>query len=151
MQVSRTKAKPPGLRAKTKVRAAASEDSVDEFLARLDHPRKDELEAVRAIVLAASLTICEGIKWNAPSFRTTDWFATLNLRARGGEERVWLILHTGAKVKRAARAGVPIPDPKGLLTWLAKDRALVTFASLAEIRAKRAALQALLRAWIRHV
>lgn len=138
-------------RAKSSAAAAANEHSVDEFLASLKHPRKNELEAVRAIVLGASPAIREGIKWNAPSFRTTDWFATLNLRAKGGEERVWLILHTGAKVKATASAGVSIPDPKGLLTWLAKDRSLVTLANLAEIRAKRAALQTLLRAWIRHV
>jgi hypothetical protein len=136
---------------RTRVAIEPQEDAVDEFLARLKHPRKNELEAVRAILLGASPAIREGIKWNAPSFRTTDWFATLNLRAKGGEERVWLILHTGAKVKATASAGVSILDPAGLLTWLAKDRALVTFANLADIRAKRAALQTLLRAWIRHV
>lgn len=128
-----------------------NDDSVDEFLARLKHPRKNELEAVREILLGASPRIREGLKWNAPSFRTTDWFATLNLRAKGGEERVWLILHTGAKVKATAIAGVSMPDPTGLLTWLAKDRALVTFANPADIRAKRAALQALVRTWIRSV
>ena len=89
--------------------------------------------------------IREGIKWNSPSFRTTDYFATLNLR----EDRVWLILHTGAKVKANAKTGIPIADPSGLLKWLAKDRALVTFESAKDIQSKRVALVSIVREWIR--
>jgi hypothetical protein len=44
-----------------------------------------------------------GTKWNAPSFRTTEFFATLNLRAKDGVDRVWLVLHLGAKVKDNAK------------------------------------------------
>ena len=118
------------------------------FLRDLEHPRKREIEAVRQLILGVDPAIREGIKWNAPSFRTTDYFATFNLRAR---DRVRLILHMGAKVKATATTGVKVADPAGLLEWLAEDRCLVTLRDEADLQAKRAALEALLREWIRWV
>lgn len=115
------------------------------FLAELEHPLKAELESLREIILGASPDIREGIKWNAPSFRTTEYFATFNLRTK---DRLRLILHTGAKVKESATTGLKIADPAGLLEWLAKDRCLVTFSDAKDIQAKKPALEALLREWI---
>ena len=131
--------------------SSQTDPAVTAFLREQDHPRKKEIEAVRQIILGVSPEIREGIKWNAPSFRTTDYFATVNLRARGGEEHVWLIIHTGAKVKKTAATGVKIADPAGLLQWLAKDRCLVTFEDGKDIQAKRAALEAVVREWIRQL
>ena len=62
-----------------------------------------------------------------------------------------LILHLGAKVTAATAKAFQIADPKGLLEWLVKDRCLVTFLDGKDTQAKRAALQAILRQWIRHV
>lgn len=124
--------------------------SVDLFMKDLDHPKKKDVEAVRRIILGVSPRISEGIKWNAPSFRTTDYFATVNLRGKGGDARVWLILHFGAKVKDNVKT-LKIADPKGLLKWLAKDRCLVTFADGKDVLAKRSALKAIIREWIEHV
>jgi hypothetical protein len=138
----------PAPRAKS---AAQTDPAVDAFLAELEHPLKAELETLRRIILGVSPAIRDGIKWNAPSFRTTEWFATTNLRARDGTERVWLILHFGAKAKATAKNGIEIADPTGLLEWLAKDRCVVTFADKKDLRAKRAALEAILREWILHV
>ena len=73
---------------------AASE--VDEFMQALDHPRKAEIEALRTIIRGADKSITEGNKWNAPSYRTVEWFATMNLRSKTGMQ---VILHLGAKGK----------------------------------------------------
>ena len=81
-----------------------------------------------------------------PSFRTTEYFATLHLRMKVG---LGLILHMGAKVRDTP--AVPVEDPEGLLTWLARDRALITFADLEEIQARQVALVALIRQWIQAV
>jgi uncharacterized protein YdhG (YjbR/CyaY superfamily) len=124
-----------------------TDPAVDAFLKDLDHPLKAEVEAIRRVILGADPKIREGIKWNAPSFRTTEWFATLNLR----QDHVWLILHLGAKKKAAAATGIDIPDPAGLLEWLAKDRAVVKFADAKDVRAKRAALASFVKAWIKAV
>ncbi len=123
-------------------------ESVDVFLETLDHPFKAEIVSLRQIILAADARIGEGIKWNAPSFRTSEYFATFHLRAKDG---VQIILHLGAKVRDTAVTGITIEDPAGLLEWLARDRAMVKFRDLQEIEGKRAAFTLLLRQWIEHV
>jgi len=127
---------------------ADTTEAVDQFMAKLKHPRKAEIEALRAIVLGTGKSVAEGIKWNAPSFRTTEYFATTHLRAKRG---IGLILHLGAKVRDVPKDGLKIADPAQLLKWLGKDRAAIEFEDLAEIKRNKAALQAVLRQWIRHV
>lgn len=125
--------------------SSQTDPAVIAFLRELEHPLKEEIEALRQIILGVSPEIREEIKWNAPSFRTTEHFATFNLRTK---DRVRIILHTGAKVKATATKGVEIADPAGLLEWLAKDRCLVTFSDRKDVRERQAALEAILRAWI---
>jgi hypothetical protein len=127
-----------------------TDPAVITFLKNLDHPLKKEIEAVRQIILGVSPEIQEGIKWNSPSFRTADWFATVNVRAKDVTDRFWLILHTGATAKGKTLRG-KIADPRGLLQWLAKDRCFVTLDNSQDVRAKRAALEEIVRAWIRQL
>ena len=93
---------------------------VAEFMRAFEHPLKVEIEAVRALILAADAAIKEGIKWNAPSFYVQEYFATIHVK---NTRAVQVILHLGAKRKQAT--GVVIDDPNGLLEWLAQDRASV--------------------------
>ncbi len=102
----------------------------------------------KKFILNVDPGISEAIKWNAPSFRTTDFFATVNLRSR---DCVQLIFHTGARVKATATTGISIADPAGLLEWLAKDRCLVTLGVGKDIQTRRAAFEAIVREWIRWV
>jgi hypothetical protein len=116
-------------------------ESVDAFLESLEHPLKPEILAVRQIILGADPAIGEGIKWNAPSFRTTEWFATFHLR--GGFQ---VILHLGAKARDTT--GIKLESP--LLKWLGKDRASVTFPNMEVIEAKKGAFDDLVRRWIEY-
>jgi len=59
-------------------------------------------------------------------------------------------LHFGAK-KRGIKPRDALADPNGLLQWLAADRAMVTFADVADLNAKAFAFANVLREWIRHV
>lgn len=93
-------------------RSPSAPESVEAFLASLDHPFKQEILAVRQIILGADPSIAEGIKWNAPSFRTSEYFATFHLRAKEG---VQVILHLGAKTRDSSASGVVIADPESLL------------------------------------
>ncbi len=129
-------------------RAAPAPADVEAFLAALDHPRKPEILALRRVVLGADPRIAEGVKWNAPSFRTSEWFATFHLRAKEG---VQVILHSGAKKRDDPAAVAATADPEGLLEWLAADRAIVKFRDLADVEARGPAFAALLREWIAHV
>lgn len=118
--------------------------AVDDFMARLEHPLKAEIEALRDAVLRADDRIKESIKWNAPSFYVSEHFATFKLRPPG---TVQLVFHRGAKV-RADDASADLEDPAGILAWAAKDRCVATFSDLKDIEAKKVALTAIVRAWL---
>lgn len=110
----------------------------------LDHPLKDDIQYLRGVIRKAVPGITEGIKWNAPSFRLADDFATFHLRTT---DSVCVILHTGAK-KRASVPDMTVPDPAGLLEWLAKDRCMARLGSGKALRANRKPFETLLRAWV---
>lgn len=121
---------------------------VQTFLDELDHPLKREIIAVRKVILNTDKRISDGIKWNAPSFRTTEYFATVNLRST---DSVQLILHLGAKARKDVKAQLEIEDPKGLLKWLAKDRAMVTLGAGKEFTLNSKAFVKIIKQWIEHV
>lgn len=141
--VKKTALKKPVVKARTT--ASQTDPAVVAYLQQLNHPLKEELESLRQLILGASPEIREGIKWNSPSFRTTDYFATINIH---GQDRLRLILHLGAKVKDNSTAGMKIADPACLLQWLAKDRCLVTLVGGDDLKAKQAALRSIVRQWI---
>jgi hypothetical protein len=122
--------------------------AVDAFMAALDHPSRALVEQLRRVVTSVDPAIAEGIKWNAPSFRTTEYFATTNLRAKRG---IRVVLHLGARARELPDGGITIDDPARLLKWLAKDRAVVEIADARSLDDGKAALQAILRQWIRFV
>ncbi|MEY4828534.1 MAG: hypothetical protein RLZZ562_330 [Planctomycetota bacterium] len=126
--------------------APTSADSadVDAFLRDCDHPRVAEFEQVRKLILDASHSISEGIKWSAPSFRTEEWFATLHVR---DPQKVQVVFHLGAK-KSEGTQRVPVGAPEGMVEWLAPDRCMVT---VEDVKRRGKALQAFVRAWILHV
>lgn len=132
---------------KKTAKGSTGANEVDAFMQKLDHPLKKEFEAVRAIILGASSEISEGIKWNAPSFRVNEYFATFHLR----KNEVLVILHLGAKVKGNSTAGLKINDPTDLLEWLAKDRAAVTFRDMKAIKSSKAAFDKIVRQWIAYL
>lgn len=125
---------------------ADTAQAVDVLLSSLKHPATAEIQTLRAIVCEVSPSIQEGVKWNAPSFRVDEYFATINLRERQG---VGVVLHFGAKVRDVAAGPESLDDPDKLLKWLAKDRATVTFSGKDDIAARKPAFQAVLRQWIR--
>ena len=115
-------------------------------MSTLEHPHKSAIERLRRIVCDTDSSIAEGVKWNAPSFHTSEYFATTHLRAKDG---IALVLHLGAKVRDIA--SVSVADPHELLNWLAKDRAMISFCDRKDVEVRAPALQAILRQWIAYV
>lgn len=111
---------------------------VDAYLRDIDHPFKAEFEALRAVILGTSPKIQERIKWNAPSFYYKQDLAAFNPRA---SEYAHLILLF------PEGAGMPAKSP--LLEGTHKDRREAKFHSLADIEAKKPALQRLIKNWIK--
>jgi hypothetical protein len=139
-------------RKSAKARPAASRnqqaDDVDALIAALNHPLEPEIQMLRTIIRGADSRIAEGVKWNAPSFYTSEHFATFHLRAKDG---VQVILHLGAKPRPDAAIRESIADPGTLLQWRGADRAIVTFRDRADITAKADAFAELIREWIEFV
>jgi len=127
---------------------ADTAQAVDALLLSLKHPATEEIQMLRAIVCEVSPSIQEGVKWNAPSFRVDEYFATINLREKKG---VGVVLHFGAKVRDVAAGRESIDDPDKLLKWLAQGRATVRFSGADDLAARKPAFQAVLRQWIRFV
>lgn len=120
----------------------------DEFMRQCEHPLRSEIDAVRRLIRGADPAIAEGIKWNAPSFRVNEYFATVNLRSH---DAVQVIVHLGAKVRAGLKDHVSISDTHGLLRWLGHDRASIKFCDINEIKTHGHALQELVRQWITHL
>lgn len=128
--------------------SADTTEAVDAFMNRLQHPFKAEIQAIRSAILGADPSIAEGIKWSAPSFRTTEYFATTNLREKAG---IGVIFHLGAKVRDTGPGGIVLQDPEQLLKWLAKDRAMIVFKDQQDFVAKKAAFEGIVRSWLAYV
>lgn len=119
---------------------------VDQFMQRLDHPLKAEIEAVRAIILGADAGITEQIKWNAPSF-CYQGDDRVTFRLHPSNQFFQLIFHRGAKVKEPRE--IAIQDDAGLLEWVASDRATLSLRSMDEVQTHADALKSLVSQWVK--
>jgi hypothetical protein len=124
---------------------ASAPAQLEAFLAAMEHPHKQAIFALRAIISSVDRRIREDIKWNAPSFHTSEHFATFNLRHTRG---VQIVLHLGAKAKANSTLRADVADPESILEWRGVDRATVTFVDLADVEAKESALRGVLQQWI---
>lgn len=118
---------------------------VDALLAALAHPRTPTIQALRSLVRAVDPRIVESVKWNAPSFATTEHFATFHLR---DPDAVQVVLHLGARPRPDAGVRAGVADPEQLLTWRGADRATATFRDVRDVEARADAFAAVLRQWI---
>lgn len=110
---------------------------VDAYMRDVDHPFKAEMQAVREIILGASSKITERIKWNAPSFNYKEDLGAFNPRAT--EFAHLILLFPG---------GQGMDDSSGLLEGKHKDRREAKFHSLDDVKAKKRALEKLVKAWV---
>ncbi|MBM2843622.1 MAG: hypothetical protein HW404_1459, partial [Anaerolineales bacterium] len=57
-------------------------DSVDAFMAKLKHPLRGQVQAVRETIMNVNEGIAEEIKWAAPTFSYKGYLASFNLHAK---------------------------------------------------------------------
>lgn len=127
-------------------RKAKPVQSVDALLAGTPPPLRAGIDQLREIIASVSDKIDEEVKWNSPSFRIGEHFATIRLN---GKVPIQLILHLGAK--KAALPSGAIQDPDGLLQWLGPDRACIDFAAPGDVGRRADSLKAILGQWIQYV
>lgn len=116
---------------------AGNTEQVDEFMEKLDHPFKAEVQLIRQIIKNLNQDIIEQIKWNAPSFSYKgEYLVTFNLWEK---RKIHLVFHnpmiSGVKSK--------------LLEGNYENRRMAYFADKKDIEEKRAALENVLKDLIR--
>ena len=105
---------------------------VNDFMKKLEHPLKNEIELVRTIILESDPSILEQVKWNAPSFRNTEDFVTFNVRP---VDKIHLVFHHPSIVQIKS----------DLLEGEYKDRRMLYLGNRAEIDAARTEIQRIIR------
>jgi uncharacterized protein YdhG (YjbR/CyaY superfamily) len=112
-------------------------DKVDEFMKDLSHPLKAEVEAVRSIIKGVDKNISEEVKWKAPSFNYKgEYLVTFNLRDMS---RIHLVFHNPFISQVQSK----------LLEGDYKDRRMLYFADMDDIKTKKTALEKILKQLIK--
>ncbi len=116
----------------TKKLKPTDEELVNDWMNKLEHPLKAEIDAVRKIIKESDKNIHERIKWNAPSYYTSADIVTFNHRS---SEFVHLIFHHPLIVKIKST----------LLEGDYKDRRMTYFKSMKEVAAGKKELQRIMK------
>lgn len=112
------------------------------------HPLTPLVEVLRGIILRADDEIGEEIKWNAPAFFFTGPMKPFDPKQYKRHVAVFN-LHRKDCVRLVFPSGARIGDKSGLLEGdYADGRRLACFSDIEEVRAREAALQAAIRAWL---
>src|SRR5688500_9029454 len=109
---------------------------VDDFLSKLKHPLKAEMEAVRKIICGSSPKVEEDVKWGGPSFDYKEPMATFSPRVT---DYVAVIFHQGERLK----------DKTGLLEPASKGKAYAKFHSMEEVKANKTKLESVVKGWVK--
>jgi hypothetical protein len=120
---------------------------VDSFIKQLDHPCKTGINRLRAAIKSLDSRIVEEIKWNAPSFKIEDHFATFKLYP---PKNIQIVLHTGAKPKTPLRA-FTLDDPHKLLNWPTIDRCVITLQSSEQAEQLEKVVADMVKQWIQQL
>ena len=112
--------------------ASEGTKEVNDFMKKLEHPLKNEIELVRRIILESDPSILEQVKWNAPSFRSTGDFVTFNVRP---VDKIHLVFHHPSIVQIES----------DLLEGEYKDRRMLYLRNRAEIESARIEIQRIIR------
>ena len=109
---------------------------VDEFLSKLEHPLKAELEAVRAIIVNANPKIEEDVKWGGPSFFYKEELATFNPRIKN---YVALIFHKGELLNIKS----------DFLENATKGKVYAKFYSMDQVTTNKELIEKMVNAWVK--
>lgn len=120
-------------------------DKVDTYMAHLKHPLTEVVKALRQIILKTDASIGEEIKWNAPAFFYTGAMQPINPK----EHKRHLVVTNLARPDRVRLVflrGDRANDTSGFLEGeYADGRRLATFYNVPDVKAKKKALQNVLR------
>jgi hypothetical protein len=138
-------------KATTKTTKPSDPAAVDAFLKKLKHPHSALIAALRATILAADPRIGEEIKWNAPAFFYTGPMEPFDPK----EYRRHLVVFNFYRkdcIRLVFWHGDRAKDKSGLLEGEYPDgRRLAVISSSTELRSRKKALVAALKAQLKHL
>lgn len=108
------------------------------YMAKLKHPLKEEIEAVRKIIKGSDKRISERIKWNAPSYYYIEDMVTFNHR---NHKAVHLVFHHPEIVNIRSQ----------LLLGDYKDRRMTYFKDMKDIKANRKELERIMTGLVKKI
>lgn len=118
---------------KPQVKKEAPTSNVEKLMEKLDHPYKAEVEFLRTVIKKVNKDIAEEWKWNAPSYSYHgNYLVTFNLWEKG---HIHLVFHNPmiSKVKNKLFEGEY------------KERRMVHFSDMKDIKAKKPVLEKALK------
>lgn len=113
---------------KTAAPKLSDAEQVSKYMDALEHALKKEVAELRKIVKSSHADLKERIKWNAPSYYTTEDIVTFGPYRQG---KILLVFHHPVIVKVRST----------LLEGDYKDRRLAYFSNMKEIKANKDELQ----------
>jgi len=114
----------------------SKQNKIDEFLSKLSHPLKAEIEEAIKIIRGANPDLEEDVKWGGPSFDYKEPMATMNPRIT---DYVVFIFHKGELIK----------DGSDLLEPAPKGKAYLKLHSMKEIQDNKQNIQNIVNCWIK--
>jgi hypothetical protein len=125
----------------------SAQPPVADLVSALDDHTREQVQLLRDIIGSLDADLTEHIKWNAPSY-VFDGEDRITMNLRNKQGLVKLVLHMGA-TRPEDKKGVPVLlDDAGIVEWASDIRGLITFADVADIRAKAPALRRVLIGWL---
>lgn len=121
--------------------------TIDEFLNDLDSGKRQQVDALRRIILATEPRLQEHIKWNAPSY-VLDGEDRITFNLMNKQQLVKLIFHMGATRKENKKGSPIMQDTSGLIEWSSDIRGMITFTSIEDITSNQSSLQEIIRDWL---
>lgn len=108
---------------------------VDEFMDKLEHPLRAEMEAVRSIIVNANSKMEEDVKWGGPSFFYKEDLATFNPRIKN---YVALIFHKGELLNIKS----------DFLEAASKGKVYAKFYSMEQVKENKELLEKMVNTWV---
>jgi len=119
--------------------------NVTDYLNKLNHPFREEIEQLRNCILTANINLTEKLKWNGPNYCFEDE-DRITMRIQPPKQ-LQIIFHRGAKVKEQPKEKL-INDYSGILSWKGNDRAIASFKNMQDIENSKMDLKKIIREWI---
>ncbi len=118
---------------------------VTSFLDSTKPPLRDEIDALRTIIMSTGLNLAESIKWNAPNY-SINGNDRITLRI-DSPKQIQIIFHRGAKVQTQPTERI-LSNKYSILLWKENDRAIASFKNLNEIQENSKMIKEIVINWI---